>query len=80
MPPGLTLVVRSIDVYAGVTVLGVNFYARGSAGQVFFKAATSPTSDGSFHWSGREVLYEGETFALLADDVADLTASGYLLS
>lgn len=80
VPAGLTLVVRCIDCYAGVTVLGVNFYARGSASQVFFKDSTAPTSDGWRQWTGREVLYEGETFALVADDVADLSASGYLLS
>lgn len=80
VPAGVTLVVRCIDCYAGTTVLGVNFFARGSASQVFWKDATAPTSDGHRQWTGREILFAGETFELLADDVADLTASGYLLS
>ena len=79
VPAGRTLVVRSIDCYAGTTTLGVSFIAKGSAGQVFWGASTAPVSSGSRQWTGREVLYEGETFELEADDVADLTASGYLL-
>lgn len=80
VPAGYLVVVRCVDAYAGVTVLGVNFYAKGSAAQVFWKDATSPTSDGWRQWRGREVLYEGEALALEADDVADLSASGYLLT
>lgn len=79
VPAGKTLVVRSIDCYAGTTTLGVNFIALGSAGQVFWGAGTAPVSSGSRQWTGREVLYAGETFQLQADDTADLTASGYLL-
>lgn len=79
VPAGKTLVIRCIDCYAGDTALGVSFNAKGSAGQVFWGASTAPVSAGSVQWRGREILYAGETFQLEADDVADLTASGYLL-
>jgi len=74
-----TLVVRCIDGYAGPTALGVTFYAKGSAGQVFASASGAALGSSQLTWRGREVLYAGETFSLEADDTADLTASGYLL-
>lgn len=80
VPADRTLVVRSIDCYAGTTVLGVTFFAKGSAGQVFWSDSTPAAGSGSRQWQGREVLYAGESFELSADDVADLTATGYLLN
>lgn len=80
VPAGKTLVIRCIDGYAGPTALGVTFYAKGSAGQVFASASGAALGVSQLTWRGREVLYAGETFSLEADDTADLTASGYLLS
>lgn len=79
VPAASVVVVRSIDCYAGVTVLGVTFLAKGSAGQVFFSGSTQPTSAGWQSWRGHQVLFAGESFSLEGDDTCDLTASGYLL-
>ena len=79
VPAGKLAIVRDVDCYAGTTLLGVTFFARGSAGQVFWSDSSPAAGAGWKQWQGRQVLYAGESLSLEGDDTCDLAASGYLL-
>ncbi len=80
VPAGFVAVVRDLDVYCGDVLGGDEFFARGSAGQVFWQATIALGETGWRFWRGRQVLYAGEQLQMFSTKVFDLSASGYLLT
>lgn len=80
VPDGLVAVVRDLDAFWGIDTEGNKLIMVGSAGQVIYQASWDIGSSGSRQWTGRQVLYAGETLQLDTEDVTDVSVSGYLLT
>jgi hypothetical protein len=79
VPAGYRGVVRCADVYSPGTLSGFQWYLEGAAGQTFWSYhETNPVGD-SRQWTGRQVLFAGETLSFRSDSPVDVTVSGYLL-
>lgn len=80
VPAGFVAVVRDMDAFIGSIIGNVGMVAKGSAAQVFWQETLVAPGNTWVQWRGRQVLFAGESFSMEADDVMDLTASGYLLT
>ena len=80
VPAGFVAVVRDVDAYFGSSLSVKTVFARGSAAQIFWQETVGANLAGWRQWEGRQVIYAGETLSLFADELVDLTASGYLLT
>lgn len=81
VPAGFTVVVRDIDVVAGISVGGL-VYAYGGDGTKFaaYNFGTVSLDFTLWSWRGRQVLPGPDTFNITTDFACDVRASGYLLS
>lgn len=81
VPSGYTVVVRDIDVVAGISV-GIAAWAYGTDGAKFwgvnFGTVTSDFTTQS--WRGRQVVPGPGYFYISTSAACDIRASGYLLS
>ena len=81
VPAGFTVVVRDIDVVAGISVGGLVYAYAGDGAK--FAANQFGTVDLDFtlwSWRGRQVIPGPDTFNITTDFACDVRASGYLLS
>lgn len=80
VPAGFRAVIRDIDVYYG-GLTGNTFIALldETPQVVFWQDSVAIGESGWRSWRGRQVLLEGESCTLSADDVCDVMVSGYLL-
>ena len=70
---------RCIDAYANVSVASRELHVIGSDEQTFAWFSWGPTDQAARQWTGRQVIYAGETLQAQSSDLVDLTVSGYLL-
>jgi hypothetical protein len=81
VPAGFVAVLRDLDAFqvAGLTVPQI--YLVGAAGQTIWWNSGSLVDSSYSSWRGRQVINEGETFAVnVATETASFAVSGYLLS
>lgn len=81
VPDGYTVVVRDLDVVAGISVSGL-VYAYAGDGVKFaaYNFGTITTDFVLWSWRGRQVIPGPDTFNVTTDFACDVRASGYLLS
>lgn len=81
VPAGFTVVVRDIDVVAGISVGGlVIAYAGDGAKFAANQFGTVSLDYTLWSWRGRQVIPGPDVFSITTDFACDIRSSGYLLS
>lgn len=82
VPPGLVVVVRSIDCYVGAPTVSTQLiFKEGVSSCAWLSFTGEATQSRSFSWVGRQVFIAGDELVVdPADHPWDVRVSGYHLS